>query len=297
MQRYNQSKIPQSDALLGLGRCWIDDSGSYVNHACVAADRLARRRAFDYMRMIELISTKHSVCLRWDVARVSPLAMITAAHVIARRSPGTEVNLEYFWGAWNREIFLNTAQAIARISKLAAYRTVIPFKQTKRLERSFSSIMHDEGALLATAFRMWERKEASSSVMDPHCLGLFLKYELIFHYSEKQHELVFGHVGNNSGALQVCGAAWAKKAIGLRCDRSQPDFEYDTRACYAYRTVFERGEPVLNHVRAVIRFEGKDPIWLPYRQLVLPGRDRFGAPVVMSICDIDQNLAIPFMAA
>ena len=29
----------------------------------------------------------------------------------------------------------------------------------------------------------------------------------------------------------------------------------------------------------------------------MPARDRFGAPVVISLCDINQDLAIPFMAA
>ncbi len=293
MQRYNQPTMPQPDDLLGIGLCWIDDSGKFINHSCVVAERMARRRAFGYLRMVELISTKHAVCLRWDVSKVSPSAMISAAHFIAKRSPGTQINLEYFWGAWNREIFLNTAQAIARITNLAAYRTVIPFEQTKRLVRSFSTIMQDEGALLATTFRTWERKQTASSVTNPHTFGALAKYTLVFRYNEKQDDLFFGHIGNHSGAMRVFGSAWAETALGRRCDRSQPDFEYDSRACAAYRDVMIRGEPVLDHVRAVIRLEGRDPIWVPYRRLVLPARDRFGAPV----CEIDQNLAIPFMAA
>jgi len=59
----------------------------------------------------------------------------------------------------------------------------------------------------------------------------------------------------------------------------------------------ENGAPMVDHIRGIIRRDGADPIWVPYRRLVVPTRNRLGAPIVVSICDIRQDLAIPFMTA
>ncbi len=111
------------------------------------------------------------------------------------------------------------------------------------------------------------------------------------------HQLVFDHIGNKSGSVHVFGEEWAARALKQRCTRTQPDYEFDDRVCDAYQMVMESGEPLVDHIRAIIRRDGDDPVWVPYRRIVLPTRDRFGTPIVVSICDIRQDLAIPFMAA
>jgi len=196
------------------------------------------------MHMAELICSKHSICLRWDVSHVSALTMMAAAHYIAIRRPETQVRLEFFWGAWNSEFFLQTSSALARIAELAAFRGVVPLKQTKRLVRSFSTVMQDEGELIASAFRAWDRKQEKTPVSDLSMFGPLAKYTVVYNYNERHDELVFAHIGAYSGAMKVHGPAWSAIACGRLCNRSQPDLAYETRASAMHRGVLESGEPI-----------------------------------------------------
>ncbi len=293
-QRKTSKSIPSEPQ--GIGRWWIDDSGRYIRHSFVDTDRKARRRAFDHLRMVEVITDAHSIRLRWDVAHAAISAMIAAAHLLTTRSPDTHVHLEFFWGAWNREFKYSTASAIARIAETAHYRTITPFKATKRVVCPVSTIMNEDG-ILANGFRMWERDGARFSITDEDKFSTLAPYALVLRQDHKKDALIFQHIGVASGAGRIFGNKWAQMAIGQRCDRSQPDFEFEDRVCGPFQTVIEDGEPIVDHVRAVIHRPGQDPVWVPYQRLIIPGRDRFGAPLVISLCDVRQDVAIAFMAA
>jgi len=119
----------------------------------------------------------------------------------------------------------------------------------------------------------------------------------LFRPGRREEVLNFMHVGARSAAVRVFGRDWAKFAVGREAERSQPDFEFDDRVCDAYDLVRQTGEPYVDHIRAAIRRNGADPVWVPYRRLVVPARTAKGDPIVMSICDVRQDIDIPFMTA
>ncbi|MEX0694422.1 MAG: hypothetical protein WD075_08275 [Rhodospirillales bacterium] len=296
MSSQRKTSKPVTGEQQGVGRWWIDDSGRYLRHSLIDQDRKARRRAFDHLRMVEVIVDPHAIRLRWDVSQAAISAMIAAAHLLAISKPDTQVHLEFFWGAWNREFKYTTASAIARIAETAHFRTITPFKGTKRVVCPVSTIMHEDG-ILAHGFRMWERDGARFSTADVDKFATLAPYALVLRQDPQKDALVFQHIGIASGAARIFGSSWAKSALGRRCDRSQPDFEFEDRVCSPFLSVIEDGEPIVDHVRAVIRRPGHDPVWVPYQRLLIPARDRFGAPLVISLCDVRQDVSIAFMAA
>ncbi len=285
------------------GCWWVDDAGRFIRHGCVEACRSARLRAFDYLGMVEIIAASGSMTVRWAVRHAAPAAMMTAAHFLASRAPGTGIILEYRWGAWSREIFSTAvkaemnaqARALARMTSIGRYRHTRPYIGTQQAAYDPDRVLH-EGGLLASAFRAWEKSGKAYATGDSEALGQLAPYTLTFREIRGGMEFAFDHIGDSASAVQIFGQDWARSALGRRCDRSQPDFEYDERVCATYRHVSDSRQPVYDHIRAVIRRVGDEPIWVPYRRLVLPMRDRFGVPVVASVCEVSQDIGIPFMA-
>ena len=278
------------------GRWWVDDRGRFIDHAKIGFDRDARRTAFRFMGMVEIIAERTAVRVRWDVKSASNEAIVAAAFFLSTRLKSARVTLEFYWGAWNLEILAQNSNALVRMSELATFRTVQPFMGIKRSERPLGNI-RDEGDLLKHSYELWERNKAFFERGSTHSLGQMSSYALVFRTRERDGRLMFDHIGEHSGSASIFGPAWARDAVGRSCDRSQPDYEFEDRVCDVYSDVLDRGEPVVDHIRGIIRRDRADPVWVPYRRLVVPTRDRMGAPMVVSICDIRQDLAIPFMVA
>lgn len=296
MRFQNVIEMPDMGDPHTLGRWWTDDAGRYIRHGCVGRDRAARRRAFCYLGMAEIVAARQEVTVRWSVRDTAAPAIMSAAHFLTTRAPGCLISLEYEWGAWNREVFTSRAAALARIATIGRYRHTRPFTGTKQVQRDLSAVVGGSG-LLSAAFTAWERTRRAFSPGGLDGFGALAAYALAFRETRQGPQFAFAHIGAAAGAVQVFGTAWARTALGRRCDRSQPDFEYDERVCATYRQVSDSAEPVYDHILAVIRRAGDDAIWVPYRRLVLPMRDRLGAPIVVSVCDVTQDVDIPFMPA
>jgi len=279
-----------------LGRWWVDDQGRFIDYVRVGSTRTSHRVSLRLLGMIEVVAEKNTVHIRWDVTSVLGAAIVSVGLFMSKRHVDTHITLEFFWGAWNREFFNKSSTALARMSELATFRTIEPFKGVKRSIRSVSNI-RSEGDLLSKSFELWNEGKGHFAKGHNYSLGRMSSYALSFRYEERSARLVFDHIGEKSGSIQVFGKEWAKDALGRNCDRSQPDFEFDERVCDAYHDVLETGEPMVDHIRAIIRRDGSDPVWVPYRRLVVPTKDRLGAPIVVSTCDIRQDLAISFMAS
>lgn len=278
------------------GCWWVDDRGRFIDHSKIAKDRNARRMAFRHLGMVEIIAERTAVRVRWDVSSASNDSIISAAFFLSTRPKSARVTLEFFWGAWNLEVLPHNTNALARMSELAMFRDVEPFRKMKRSVRPLE-LVREEGDLLKKSFELWDQDRSYFETRGPHKLGKMAPYALSFRQRRSDDHLIFDHIGEHSGSTQIFGKSWAETAVGRSCNRSQPDFEFEDRVCDAYFDVLESGEPVVDHIRGIIRRDGADPVWVPYRRLVVPTRNRLGAPIVVSICDIRQDLAIPFMTA
>lgn len=246
--------------------------------------------------MVEVHADQNGVRLIWDVANVSSASIVAAGCFLFQQNDPVDITLEFYWGAWNRERHTSPDRATKRIAALAGYRDVEPYRGTKVVKRSMDTV-RDEGALIRAAFEAWDAGKSTFLRRLDERFGNIAEFALAFRRNRRDSHLVFDHIGRASGAVRVFGRDWADTARGRYCDRSQPDFEFDERVCDDYQTVLEKGEPIVDHIRAVIHRDQGDPVWVPYRRLVLPTRDRMGTPMIVSVCDIRQDVAIPFMPA
>lgn len=176
---------------------------------------------------------------------------------------------------------------------LVPFRDVSPFTGAALVTRPIGLAECEEGDLIGKAFKAWDLADGNLAARD---FGSLMPYYLTFRPDRRESGLDFGHVGDATAAISVWGSEWAKDAVGRACHRSQPDFEFDDRVCEAYYEVFEAGKPHLDHVCALIHRENMDPVWLSYRRLVVRARDNMGVPTVVSVCDLSNNLSVPFMA-
>lgn len=280
-----------------ISAIWIDDSGREIPHNFISADIDARRRAFTFMKMMEVVKCGYQLVLRWNVKHVSPQAISTAAVILAESAPETVVTLEFFWGAWAKEHGFTPASAMRRMIDIAPYANVEPFLGTKMLERDQVGL-RKEGGLIRGAFEHWD----SSSIKikypsGPDGLGPYSKYTLGFNYDTTESRLVVRHVGRSSTAVAVFGEDWATESLGRVCVRSQPDFEYEERVCLDYDDVMASGDIKIDHVRAFIRRPNNDPVWVTYKRLLMRSRNALGVPTLVAVSEWADDIAIPLMAA
>lgn len=276
---------------------WIDDTGREIPHHFIAADVNARRRAFKFMKMVEVVKCGYQIVLRWNVKHVSPHAISTAAVILAESSSETNVTLEFFWGAWSREHGFKPANAMRRMIDIAPYAHVIPFLGTKMLKRD-STAVRDEGELIRQTFEHWDTKStAFARPKGPDGIGPYSKYSLALNYDTTESHLMVCHVGSSSTAVSVFGENWAKESLGRECLRSQPDFEYEERVCVDYDEVMGSGDIKVDHVRAFIRRPHNDPVWVTYKRLLMRSRNSLGVPTLVVMSEWADDIAIPLMAA
>lgn len=297
MARFQQDNLVayggETDAT-DLGRWWVDDQGRLLPYDQIARCLTDARVAYRHYGMVAVQLEPRTATIKWDVARVNADSIRGAAAILARRSPDTVITLQFFWGGWRRESGYTLATAFERMTKLAEFRDVEPFTGSALIPRPIAAAEREEGAMIARAFMNWDRSRGD--LAHPEFMRM-MPFFLTFRADRHETSLYFHHVGAASAGVGVWGQAWANDAPGRICHRSQPDFEFDDRVCATYYDVLETGEPRLEHVRAVIHRENQDPAWLSYRRLVVRGRDRMGAPTVVSLCDLSNDLAVPFMAS
>ena len=92
------------------------------------------------MGMVEIIAERTALRVRWDVASASNDAIIAVGLFLSTRLKSVRVTLEFYWGAWNLEILTQNSNALSRMSELASFRKVEPFKGMKRAVRPLSLI-------------------------------------------------------------------------------------------------------------------------------------------------------------
>ncbi len=278
----------------GIGRWWVDDSGRLHLHDNTPLMRTESRVAFSHYGMVFLLIGRRTAIVRWNVASVAEGSIVGAARALVQLDPTIDVTLEFYWGGWRREPGYNVAGAFRRMSDLEPFRDVNPFTGSALVSRPISAAMNEEGDLISKVFKAWDLADGDLAARD---FGGLLPYYLTFRPNQHETGLDFGHVGNASAAISVWGKEWAKDAPGRACHRSQPDFEFDDRVCETYYEVMETGKPQLEHIRALIHRENTEPSWLSYRRLVVRARDNLGVPTVVSVCDLSNELSVPFMAA
>ncbi len=277
--------------------CWLDDSGRQLPWQSMGRSPTGRRFALMHLGMAEFHVQNGRVKVRWNVARVAFGALSGIAKLIDGCDPRTDVTLEYFWGAWATETGLTPEQALERLFETVAFADVSPFLGTSVAARDVASV-RQEGGLIAQTFEQWDRKESiwRDKTANPENRHVGMRI-LGFQHDIADETLLISHVGKASSAAIVFGVDWADQAVGRPPTRSQPDYEFDERVCDAYDEVMESGDIRVDHVLAYIRRPERDPLWVPYRRLLMRSRDTRGTPTLLSMVEMRPDIDIPFMAA
>ena len=199
------------------------------------------------MGMVEIIAERLALRVRWDDTSASNDAIIAAGLFLSTRLKFVRVTLEFYWGAWNVEILTQNLNALSRMSELASFRKIEPFKRMKRVVRPIENIQ-EEGDLLRHSFELWDRNRSCFNAKSPRSLGQMAPYVLSFRSREQDGQLIFEHNGAHLVSSRIFGPDWARKAVGLTCDRSQPDYQFEDRVCDAYHDVLENCAPIVDHI-------------------------------------------------
>ena len=286
--------------------CWVDDRGllHFVGqHSNSSAFHQPFRKfyqdeniAFRHLGLILIEFKASSTVVRWDVKSVNTQSIDAALNYLDGLKPDQSVTLKFYFDGWNTENFLETRSAIRRIKTVSGYRNVelswdvlirqIPLENISQsrplLKRTLSSWMKSKGTL--------------PSVEDHEHRELF-EHMLIMMLNDTQDGVIRGHVGRKSAAKKVFGANWSRNALLKSITSNGPEGQYMKQINPSYMEVLTSGEPRLEHIRAKITREGHEPVWVPYQRLLTPTTLIDGTPAVISMTDVTQELAIPFMDA
>ncbi len=285
-----------------FGHWWIDDEGAWnfwgLDRPIDPEDRERsalsfRRIALHRLGMVQVTRRPGKARVEFDLHRARDTALNATVDFLVGAAGLGLVELRFYHQAWNIEYHPDGATAARRIEQVMGFRGVVFANTVTSLERSLSA----QAAVtspLRDAFRLVENRASKLTIAE--CAEL-IPYLMIYRRDERPAAgnwvSLFG--GNRSGSAWVFGQDWVREARGRPYRIDEPGRRYSYSVMQAYARVLETGEPRLDHIRAIIRRPGKDPLWVPYERLLYRAAAEDGQPVLCCLSSITQDIAIPFM--
>lgn len=299
------SEAPRED-----GVYWIDDEGiwrrpdptSTLTHVREPISERHQGHAFRWLGMVRALVRGRELHLKWDVRRADARSLDAAEACLAagRHAP---VRLEFFHGGWHRETFADPQVALRRLRRARDFRHVdfiAPLTVVREIsppqDPTREDLLRPETPLIERALAAWE---ASQAVWDPERPIAWLSDHLsvMSPPRERVNATLVHHLGIQHGISQFLGREAAAAIQGTRCAFPWVAREQLGRLLESYREADLSGRPHLEDIRVLTRRSGEEPAWVPYRRLVLPCHARDGRPMILSLCEIRQDITIPFMGA
>ncbi len=285
-----------------FGHWWVDDEGAWNfwgierpidPEGRERAEQAFRRIALHRLGMIQVTLRPGTALVEFDLHRVDDTALDSAADFLASAAYPGPVELRFFHRAWNMERYPEGTVAARRIQEVRGFRSVVFANTVTSLNQSLSA----ESAVtspLRSALRLVEDRTSKLTLHD--CADL-VPHLNIFRPDTQlgSAKWVSLFAGNRSGSAWVFGQNWAQEARGRPYRIDEPGRQYSFSVMKAYARVLDTGEPQLDHIRAIIRRPGKDPLWVPYERLLFRAAIEDGEPVLCCLSAITQDIAIPFM--
>lgn len=290
---------------------WVDDRGRWRqfgddyaarNPYCALARGTERRDVpFTEYGMVRVTELAQLVDIQWDVAGVSDAALDAVCQYlrcIPHAAFGVTIALRFYYGAWNTEIFRDTAVAVARIRRTRRFAETAPFDGFLSVEQDLcdASLARQDEALRA-CLDLWQRTGGEMWFDGLPELGPIMSRLLLFTPDDHGERMIYEYAGPRSLTAQVLGRSWHLSSLGCDAADGMTDRPTGERMCASYMPVLASGEPRIDHIRAIVRQGDDDPVWLAYQRILLPWTEPGGRPYLMCLAHRTQDLDIPFMAA
>jgi hypothetical protein len=287
-----------------FGHWWVDDEGAWNfwgldrpndSESRDMTERSFRRIALHRLGMVQVARHIGKAVVEFDLHRVHDTALDATVDFLAATANPGPVELRFYHQAWNIECHPGGAMAARRIEEVRSFRDVVLANPVTTLRRPLST----RGMIsprLRDGLRLAEAGDSKLALAE--CAELIP--HLIIYRRDDQLGLanwVSLYAGNQCGAAWVFGQDWVRKARGRPFQIEEPGRRYSIKIMQAYAGVLDTGEPRLDHIRAIVRRPGKDPIWTPYERLLFRAATEDGEPLLCCLSAITQDIAIPFMRA
>ncbi len=287
-----------------FGHWWVDDDGAWNfwgldrpqdPDSAEKAERTFRRVALHRLGMVRVARHPRRTVVEFDLRQVDDTALDATVEFVASAGHPGPVELRFLHRAWNIEGHFDAPVAARRIQEVRSFRDVVIANTVTTLRRPLSARAMISPRL-RDAMRLVEARGSSLTLLE--CAELIPQLNIF----RRDNRLGLAHwvslfAGNQSGSAWVFGQNWAREACGRPYRIDEPGRQYSYSVMQAYARVLETGEPQLDHIRAIIRRPGKDPLWVPYERLLFRAATDDGEPVLCCLSGITQDIAIPFMRA
>jgi hypothetical protein len=287
-----------------FGHWWVDDEGAWnfwgLDRPNDPEDRERaaqsfRRIALHRLGMIQVTLRPKRAVIEFDLHRADDSALDATVDFFAASDYPDGAELRFFHQAWNIEGHLSATALARRINEVRTFRDVVLANTVTTLKRPLSAQVM-VSALLRDALRLADGRASKLTLSE--CADL-IPHLIVYRRDDR---LGSGHwvslyAGGQSGCAWVYGQGWAREARGRPYQIDEPGRQYSFNVMKAYAGVLETGEPRLDHIRAIMRRPGKDPLWVPYERLLFRAATEDGEPVLCCLSAITQDIAIPFMRA
>jgi len=287
-----------------FGHWWVDDEGAWNfwgldrpidPESRSTTEPAFRRLALHRLGMVQVSFRPAGALVEFDLQRVDDTALDATVDFLATAACLNRVELRFFHQAWNIERHRCAAAVVRRITEVRSFRDVALANTATTLEQPLSTRVA-VGSLLRPALRRVDDRGSKLTLREgAESIPRLMIYRPDDRLGDGHWDTV--HAGPQSACARVYGQDWIREARGRPYRVEEPGRRYSFSIMKAYAGVFDTGEPRLDHIRAIMRRPGKDPLWVPYQRLLFRAAAENGEPLLCCLSDITQDIAIPFMRA
>ena len=285
-----------------FGHWWVDDEGAWNFWGLdrpndpedrERAEQSFRRFALHRLGMVQVTLRPGKAAVEFDLHRADDTALDATVDFFAATACPGGAELRFFHQAWNIERHRSAAALARRIDEVRSFRDVVLANTVTTLKRPLSAPAM-VSPRVRDALRLTEARASKLTLLD--CAGL-IPHLIIYRRDDRfgSGDWVSLYAGAQCGVAWVYGQDWVREARGRPYQFDEPGRRYSFNVMQAYAGVLDTGEPRLDHIRAIMRRPGKDPLWAPYERLLFRAATEDGEPVLCCLSTVTQDIAIPFM--
>jgi len=275
-----------------FGNWWLDEKGDI--HPWSPTDKPYSNVYFRGFGLIKICVQPGTVAVFWSTKYVEDQSLSSVLDGLAGCDEAIKIQLNYFYHGWVNENCASPPAAIGRI---------IQIQQNKHVEILHPTMVRtcDIGEikratpLIKRAYQIWEHTDGQFSNIAERDISDYLSHVLIFKPDRREEHLIYSWVGLKTMSAKYYGHKWVRDSIGRFSDKSfgvESQVHADQVSVGIARTI-KTGEPLLQHFRALMKIDGRPPLWVSYERLLARHTLHDGRMAVVNTVSETQNVSIP----
>jgi hypothetical protein len=275
-----------------LGQWWVDDRGD--KNPAESIDSSLDSVFLRHLGQVKLSATANRIDIMWDTTEVADEALASVVDRLTHCQADVPVKLYFFYYGWVSETYKHRKDAIERIMQVQSNRTIAILHPTMIDNHDFSDI-ENASPLIRRGYEIWDKAKGKFDNVAKDTLSAYLPHTLIYQLNQREDELVFSWIGDQTPSARIYGEEWANLAVGEHSasQSEQETAEFMSKISAAMHETLETGEPHLQHIRTLMEDTEQEPFWLNYERLITLHRMADGREGVDVLCNLSQNLSIP----